>query len=157
MKKLKTITTKLLITFVLISIGFALGKYYTGRDNSSTASAAKPVGSQATVVRVYYMHTTFRCSTCNKIERMTKDLLKTHYADAMANGRIEFESVDFQNNAKLTEQFDIISSCVVVTLVVDGKIIKHQRLDEVWTLLATPDKFNAYISKAIDKYTGYES
>jgi len=43
-----------------------------------------------------------------------------------------------------------------VTPVVDGKIVKHQRLDEVWTLLATPDKFNAYISKAIDKYTGDE-
>ena len=155
-KKMKTVKHTLLI-FVWITIGFAIGKHCTDRDNSGIDSPATATGKGANIVRVYYMHTTFRCSTCNKIERMTKELLKTQYAEAMADGRIEFESVDFQNNAKLTEQFDIISSCVVVTLVVDGKIVKHQRLDEVWTLLATPDKFNAYISKAIDQYRGNES
>lgn len=157
MNKTMKVMKHTLLIFVWVTIGFAIGKHCTDSDNSELNSSTTATGNRANIVRVYYMHTTFRCSTCNKIERMTKELLNTQYAEAMADGRIEFESVDFQNNAKLTELFDIISSCVVVTSVVDNKIVKHRRLDEVWTLLATPDKFNAYISKAIDQYRGDES
>ena len=100
MNKTMKVMKHTLLIFVWITIGFAIGKHCTDRDNSVANSATEPVGQRAIVVRVYYMHTTFRCSTCNKIERMTKDLLKTQYAEAMADGLIEFKSVDYEVDEK---------------------------------------------------------
>ena len=58
----------------------------------------------------------------------------------------------FQENEKLAKQFEVISSCVVVAMEKDGKIIEYKRLDEVWTLLDKPAEFNAYLSKAIQSF-----
>ena len=146
MKNLVKILKNLLLIFVLLSIGFALGRHSIKRE------AIDKKSSQASLIRVYYMHGSVRCRSCNKIEKMTKDLLKNKYSKAMTGGRIDFLEVDFQKNKTLAKRFDIIASCVVVAKLQADKIISYQRLDEVWTLFHKPPKFNEYISKAIDKY-----
>jgi hypothetical protein len=146
MKQSKNIIRNLLLIFVLVSIGFALGKHCDTRPQ-----AAPPPSSAKEAVIVYYMHASFRCVTCNAIEKMTRQLLETNYNQQMRNGSIIFTEVDFQKNEPLAKQFDVISSCVVVTRTKDGKITVFERLDKVWELLDKPDKFNAYISSAIDK------
>jgi tellurite resistance protein len=150
-KKMKILKHTLLI-FVWISIGFAIGRHYTAIKMNNRDNATPSVTEKGRLVRVYYLHATLRCSTCNTIERMTKGLLNDKYAAAIDDGQIEFESIDFQEKTKLAEQFDVVSSCVVVAKVIDGKIVEYQRLDKVWTLLSSPPEFNAYLSEAIDKY-----
>ncbi|MFA6103917.1 MAG: nitrophenyl compound nitroreductase subunit ArsF family protein [Victivallaceae bacterium] len=145
MKQTGTIIKNLLLIFVLVSIGFAFGKYSVAGPR-----AALPSGPAETV-NVYYMHATFRCVTCNTIEKMTKQLLESKYKKQMQDGSILFSAVDFQKNEPMAKQFDVISSCVVVARTKDGKTTVFERLDKVWELLDKPDEFNAYISSAIDK------
>lgn len=145
MKQTGNIFKKLLLSFVLVSIGFALGKY------SATRPQVVLPSGPAETVNVYYMHATFRCITCNTIEKMTKQLLESKYKKQMLDGSIMFAEVDFQKNEQLARQFDVISSCVVVASTKDGKITVFERLDKVWELLGNSDEFNAYISSAIDK------
>ena len=147
MKNARNIIKNLLLIFVLVSIGFAFGKYSV----SKPLAAASPAGQTAETVNVYYMHATFRCVTCNTIEKMTKQLLESKYKKEMQDGSILFSEVDFQKNEQLAKQFDVISSCVVVARTKDGKITVFERLDKVWELLDKTDEFNAYISSAIDK------
>ena len=174
MEKAKNITRATLLAFVLVSVGFALGKEVTARRQAatsqpeSTASAAasdtpaaataqvaapgdKPVATSNKVV-VYYLHTTFRCVTCNEIERLAKTLVETEFADALAAGRIEWREANFQKDESLAKRYEVVSSCVVVVNIEGGQEKGFQRLDDVWTRYQDPADFNAYVGAAIRKY-----
>jgi hypothetical protein len=146
--KLKKIIRNLLLIFVFVSIGFAMGKYSVSRNESIAPEGA----AQKDAVHVYYMHATFRCVTCNTIEKMTKDLLASKFAEELRQKKIIFSEVNFQEDEKLAKRFDVISSCVVVAKEENGKISSFKRLDKVWTLMKKPEEFNAYLSNAIESF-----
>jgi len=150
MDKLRKILTCGLLAFALISIGFALGKHSVRSDRSLADQPA----AQGDYVAVYYMHSTFRCVTCNTIEKMTKKLLDQSYREELTDARIKWQDVDFQENETLARQFEIVSSCVVVAQIENGQVSDFKRLDEVWTLMKKPDAFNKYIGDAINSYLG---
>lgn len=147
MKKSIKFLKNILLAFVLISIGFSLGKHYAAKKSLVTGDMEK-----ISLVRVYYMHATLRCSTCNSIEKMTEQVLEEKYLQEMLDDKIEFVEVNFQENETLAKKFDVLASCVVVAKIEAGKIVAHQRLNKVWTLFQKPVEFNAYICKAIQTY-----
>jgi hypothetical protein len=160
MEKAKNITRSALLAFALVSIGFALGKEVTARRQAPTArpespapgaTSDNPVGTSDKVV-VYYLHTTFRCVTCNEIERLTKALLETEFADDLTAGRIEWREANFQQDESLARRYEVVSSCVVVVNIQGGHERDFQRLDDVWTRYRDPAEFNGYVGAAIRKY-----
>jgi hypothetical protein len=157
------IIKNLLIAFVLISIGFSLGKCeyksQTSEPNVSGALKKKDARklTEQEYIHVYYMHSTFRCSTCNSIEKMTKELLETKYSKEIKDKKIIFSEIDFQSNINLAKKFNISSSCVVVAIEKDGQTVDFKRLDKVWTLLDKPGKFDNYISRAINSFMNKNS
>ncbi len=153
--------THLLLGFVLISVGFAIGKEtaLNGARKTATASevaaVTQPTGSDKVIV--YYMHQTFRCVTCNQIEAMTADLIRTSFSKQLAEGRLEWKRVNFQENEELARRYDVASSSVVVVRLRGGKEVAHQTLDKVWTLVGKRDEFAAYVGNAIRAYTTQEA
>ncbi|MBN2781465.1 MAG: hypothetical protein JXR21_05835 [Candidatus Marinimicrobia bacterium] len=145
--KMKSLLRNILLGFVLISIGFLLGKYYVKGQNGP---AGRPASGK--YVAVYYMHSTFRCETCNRIEAMTKNLLDREYSAFLNEGSMLWDEIDFMKNTALAEQFEIAASCVVVADIRDGSVLRYRRLDEVWTLTADPPVFDAYLRRVIDDY-----
>ena len=111
MEKAKNITRNALLAFVLVSVGFALGKEVTARRQTPTtgAESPSPVAMSDKVV-VYYLHSTFRCVTCNEIERLTKALVETEFADDLAAGRIEWREANFQQDESLAKRYEVVSS-----------------------------------------------
>ena len=157
MEKAKNITRSALLAFVLVSIGFALGKEVTARRQTPTTGPESPAPVRRTVatsdkVVVYYLHTTFRCVTCNEIERLTKALVETEFADDLTAGRIEWREANFQQDESLAKRYEVVSSCVVVVNIQGGKERDFQRLDDVWTRYQDPADFNGYVGAAIRKY-----
>jgi hypothetical protein len=148
MERLKKILTNSLLTFALVSIGFALGKHSV-KPELQTNSLPTGNGRQ---VAVYYLHSTFRCVTCNTIEKMTRELLEKSYAKELADGDIQWIEDDFQQNEALARQFEVAASCVVVADVKEGLVLEYRRLDDVWGRMKDPQAFNRYISEAIDGY-----
>lgn len=134
----------LLLAFVFVSIGFSFGRHSVKQTAITT-----PQSAGQNIVQVYYLHSTFRCTTCNTIEKMTKALLDKQYQDELSSGVMAFLEVDFQREEALAKQFGVIASCVVVAAVKDGKTVDFQRLDEVWTLMKDPVAFDKYINDAI--------
>jgi hypothetical protein len=167
MERAKNITRSALLAFVLVSIGFVLGKEMTARrqtpatgpespasvatSDKGVAASNKPVATDDKVV-VYYLHTTFRCVTCNEIERLTKALVETEFADDLAAGRIQWREANFQQDESLAKRYEVVSSCVVVANIQGGKEREFQRLDDVWTRYQDPADFNGYVGAAIRKY-----
>ena len=150
----RKLISRLLLGFVLISIGFALGKETAARRAGSPGDAA-PGSQQAEVgekVIVYYMHATIRCVTCNQIEEMAKKLVNVVLADEKEAGKLVWKEVNYQEDIQLARKFDVLASCVVVAKSVDGEIVDFKRLDDVWTLNGKPDEFNQYIAEAIFSY-----
>jgi hypothetical protein len=147
LQKIVSLCKILLLSFALISIGYMLGKNSVREQRSSMG-----IAGNADHVAVYYLHSTFRCETCNRIEAMTKDLLEREYADFLGDGRMLWNEIDFMKNTELASQFEIAASTVLVADVREGKVIRYQRLDEVWTLTGDRNAFDSYLRAAIDLY-----
>ena len=153
MEKAKNITRSALLAFVLVSVGFELGKEVTARRQTPATGPESPVPvATSDKVVVYYLHTTFRCVTCNEIERLTKALVETEFADDLTAGRIEWREANFQQDESLAKRYEVVSSCVVVVNIQGGKERSFQRLDDVWTRYQDPADFNGYVGAAIRKY-----
>ena len=153
MERAKNITRSALLAFVLVSVGFELGKEVTARRQTPATGPESPVPvATSDKVVVYYLHATFRCVTCNEIERLTKALVETEFADDLTAGRIEWREANFQQDESLAKRYEVVSSCVVVVNIQGGKERSFQRLDDVWTRYQDPEDFNGYVGAAIRKY-----
>jgi hypothetical protein len=146
MGKFRIVLKNTLLAFVLVSVGYSLGRHSV-RQAAAEKSAAPDSGA---AVHVYYFHASFRCVTCNTIERMTKELMESRYKGDLASGRIIFSDANFQKDEELAKRYGVAAGCVVVSLERDGRVINFQRLDEVWTLNSDKDAFDKYISGAVD-------
>ena len=154
MERFRKIARSVLLSFVWITVGFALGKEATLRGVRSAApqpAALEAAGARPDRVEVYYLHATFRCVTCNTIEKMTRGVLDSKFGAELADGRIQWREADFQQDEALAKRFDVASSCLVVAGFRDGKETGYQRLDEVWTLLNDPPAFERYVGDSIRK------
>lgn len=149
MEKLKIITKYLLLAFVFVSIGFALGKNF--REKPIATNLVQENNHKALVVRVYYLYSAFRCTTCNSIEKRTKEILESDFKSEIDNGVIQWETDDFQKNETLARKFDIISSCVVVALAKGDEVVYFKILDDTWTLFDKPAEFDSYIRTNIQE------
>jgi len=155
--KAKKITANLLLAFVLVSIGFIAGKETVLRSaNPDAENPAQSPEEQAHLsgdrVILYYMHATFRCFTCNNIESMAKEVVENDFAEALADGRLEWQTVNFQENMALGRRYGVGTSTLVISRMKDGKEVNFQRLDEVWQKVGNPQAFKQYVDEMVQLY-----
>lgn len=148
---LKRSITALLLAFVLISIGYAVGKEVTLRRLGSRGAAAQLAQDKLTVL---YLHSSIRCVTCNAMEKMTREVLDADFAEEMRAGRIEFRIDDFQENDAIARKYDIRASNVVLVRIRDGEEQQFRRLDELWELASSPARFKDHVRQAIRQQLG---
>jgi hypothetical protein len=162
MTTFRSIASNILLAFVLVTIGFALGKASARRAVSERAvpdpvAVATNVGSTvegALQVHVYYAHTTVRCSTCNTMEKLGTKVVEGRYAAELADGRVSWKVVDFQQDEGFAKRYEVVSSCIVVVTTRGGKETGHRRLDDVWTHVRNPAVFETYMVGNIDAMLG---
>ena len=86
--KARNVLRSLLLGFVLVSVGFCLGREITLRSRRATPQRpGAPAEGAPDKLIIYYMHPTFRCATCNRIEKMTREVLDQDFAAELADGR----------------------------------------------------------------------
>ncbi len=154
-EKHKKLITNLLLAFVLITIGFSLGKHNAlpkvAVNGDTTLASSNNLADGKKVVKIFYMHSTFRCVTCNDIESRAQEIVEKDFAEAKNNDTVLWEDVNFQENELLARQFDVVASCIVVSVMQNNEIIEFEKLDEVWTLIEKPAEFDAYVKAALNK------
>lgn len=142
----KALIRNLLLGFVLVSIGFALGKESAQRRADA---AGPPAAAGEDKLVVYYLRSTFRCVTCNRVEAQTDELLRAEHADELANDRMEFHVVDFLENRELAARYNVSGNLVVIARIVDGEEVKTVRLEQVLDRVMDADAFADYLRKGI--------
>ena len=153
--KTKKIIGKLLLAFVLISIGFAIGKETTRSQMLAQAEAAGPIVAPGQdIIVVYYMHASFRCVTCNMVESMGEELVRTEFADAVKAGEIEWKAVNYQENDILANRYKVGGNMIIVAKFRDGKEVESRRLDRVMEFANNRSEFMTYVRSAIEELLG---
>jgi thiol-disulfide isomerase/thioredoxin len=152
--KIQKIVSQLLLIFVFISIGFALGRETSRRlvdkvSGEASASVATTNPSEDNKVVVYYFYGAIRCKTCNKIEATAKEVVETQFAKELKEGRLEWKAMNFQENEELAQRYNIASSSLVIVRKQGNKDVKFENLEEVWTLVNDKPAFMEYVKKAV--------
>jgi len=149
--KLKALIRNLLLAFVLVSIGFALGKESAQRR----AGGSSPVAASGEdKLVVYYLRSTFRCVTCNMVESQTGDLLYAEHTDELADGRMEYHVVDFLENRELAARYNVSGNIIVIARIEAGEEVKTVRLDQVLDRVMDADAFADYLRNGIAEAKG---
>jgi len=150
--KAKKIIGKLLLAFVLVSIGFAVGKETTrSRMFAQAEAAGLIVAPGQDKVVVYYMHASFRCVTCNLVESMSEELVRTEFAGAVKAGKIVWKGVNYQKSTVLADRYNVGGNMIVVVKFRDGKEVESRRLDRVMELANRRSEFMSYVRIAIQE------
>ncbi len=140
----------LLAAFALVSIGFAVGKEVTlRRIRAAGPQEESAAPGAANRVVLYYMHPTFRCVTCDQMEKSILDVVHGEFADALAQGRLEWKDVNFEEDEALAGRYNVATSSLVVVQFREGRETDHKTLDEIWTLKDQPDELRAFVREAI--------
>lgn len=159
----KKIIGRLLLAFVLVSIGFAAGRQTAGRhppraetlaDGATTSSRAAPnqpatAEVQPDRVVVYYMHATFRCITCDLVESLAGELIQEEFAPQVQAGLLEWHSVNYQEAEDLASRYDVGGNMIVVARFRGAQEVDRRRLDRVMELVGRPEEFKAYVRGGI--------
>ena len=97
----KQIIRNVLLGFVLVIIGFIAGKEVT-RMRLQHMYAERTQSVDAIIV--YYMHSTIRCVTCNKIEELTRSVVEQTFSRELEDGAIQWETVNIDNREDIAER-----------------------------------------------------
>ena len=102
----------------------------------------------------YYLHGKARCVSCTTIEKLTKNALDTHFADAQKSGLMDVRilNVETPENRHYIQDYQITNQSVVLSELQDGKEIRWKNLKQVWRLFRDETAFDDYIRTETDAF-----
>jgi hypothetical protein len=145
--RMNTWITRLLLGFVLVTIGFAWGRQTAPRTGAG-APEDRAEASPARLI-VYSAHSTIRCVGCNHIEATAKQVVEQDFAREAAAGIIEFRTLNFSRDPGFARTYGIASSTILLVRREGGREVGFERLDEVWTKAGNDEELSGYIREAI--------
>jgi len=108
----------------------------------------------ANYVMVYYFHGNFRCVNCKTIEQYTKEAVEKYFQKELDTGKVAFKvvNVETKGNEHFTNDYQLYTKSVVLSLVKNGKEVKFDNLTKVWEHLRNKDAFHQYIKSEAERY-----
>jgi hypothetical protein len=107
-------------------------------------------------VIAYYFHGTFRCATCRRLEEYSKEAIKTNFNDAVSSGKLEFKTVNIEEegNEHFAKDYQLYTKSLILSLVKNGKEVKSKNLSRIWEYAGNKEKFTAYVKEEISAFLG---
>lgn len=140
--------TAILVLFVAAAVGTWVVKEFRRAKAAPAAPAPAAPAEEGRTVTVYYLHTTTRCVSCQKIESYTAAAVTgARFSQPLAEGRLKWVvlNTDDPANAHFVKDYELVTKSVVVSEHVGGIEVKWKRLDRVWELLDDPGAFGSYV------------
>lgn len=119
----------------------------------TTVPSAASAGVLADGVTVINFHGTERCPTCLHIGALSRSVVAEEFSAEVGDGRLAWVTIDYDEpgNAHFMQDYDLVSSNVVVVRHAAGRELGWSRLDEVWSLNHDEPAFRAYVQAAVDE------
>ncbi len=126
------------------------------KSDTGDKSAGFSADATSNQLVVYYFMSNYRCPSCMYIEKTTKSVVTTTFADHVKSGRVVFKAVniDEPENKHFDTDYKLYAQSVILSDVKEGKELRWTNLDKVWKLLNNDAEFKAYVTKEIKTYLG---
>jgi len=124
-----------------------------GRSSSESVAGADSTTTTPEVV-LYYFHGTRRCHTCRTIESYAREAVEGGFQDALRTGTLSWAALntDEAENAHFVKDFALVSSSLVLVELDAGRVVRHEILQDAWTLVRDKPRFVAYVQKSVGEY-----
>jgi len=121
---------------------------------SGNVSTSNPAEAKDHQVVIYYFHGKYRCFTCKRIERLTRDAVKDFFGDETSAGLVEMKvlNVDEPENKHFTQDYQLFTRSVIVSDIQNGKEKQWKNLQKIWELIQNDESFKEYIRDEIKAY-----
>lgn len=116
--------------------------------------AAGPTQSAHKVI-AYYFHTTQRCMTCNRIERLTEEALREQFAEPLEQGELEWRVVNMEEPlyTHFVQDYRLVASSLVLVDLHDGEQRDWTNMEKVWQYVHGDEaRFKQYVAEQTRKY-----
>ena len=136
----------------LLMIALCMGLVACGNSNVKSEPKAD-TQTKADVVEVLYFHSKQRCASCIAIEKHTKELVDSAYAEELKNGKLVFKSVDITKDEHIADKYEVSwSSLIVIDYDKNGEE-KVENMTEFAFATArnTPEKFKNGSAEKINR------
>ena len=126
------------------------------RNKSAVAGEVETVSSSNVqtnaAVEVLYFHGNRRCATCIAIEQRTKELLYDEFAEDMAQGKIDFKSINYDepDGKNLADKYKVAGSSLIISSA-GGKPTNNLTNFAFTTARNRPDEFKEGVRIGIVK------
>ncbi len=103
-------------------------------------------GDSAQVV-VYYFHGQYRCTSCVRLEKLTKKAVASKFSREIARGDVMFRSINIDDtkNAHFLSDYRLSAKSVVLSKVVRGREVKWKNLLRILDYLKDEKMYVKYI------------
>jgi hypothetical protein len=142
---------KLLLVLFVASVTF----WNAGAAADSPNTAKTQELHQDGQVVVYYFHGERRCSTCRKIEELSRKAVTEGFAEEIANGAVRFEAVnvDQAENSHFIQEYQLYTRALILSeQAAGGKELKRKNLDRIWELIHRPPEFSSYVQRELEDF-----
>ena len=144
-----------LLAVVVVTLALVL------RPQKQEPTPAPQVDSPDTAATyvAYYFHGDRRCDTCRSIESQTEAAVQSGFADELAAGILEWQTVntDRPENAHFNEDFGLTHSTVVLVEREGGQTRRFVALDRVWELVHEEGELGSYVQQELGAWLRSES
>lgn len=147
--------TPIAILAIITVASLALGGSTEPPEVSSSESA---VGRDSTLAKpevvLYYFHGNRRCNTCKTIESYAQEAVEGKFKDALEAGTLNWTvlNTDESENAHFVRDFGLVSSSLVVVAIEGGEVLRHEILQDAWTLVRNKHRFIEYVRGSVGEF-----
>ena len=126
----------------------------------AATSAKKTKAAQKTDTKViaYYFHGNYRCYTCTKIEKYSREAIEMYFPDDLKTGKLEFRSVNVDEpaNRHFIQDYQLHTRSLVLVLYRNNEQQKWKNLKDVWQLVRNQDRFYQYVKSETEQFLAEE-
>lgn len=144
---------------VLVGIGCAVAR---AAAPEKAAQSQTPVATRTAVtpspephrVIAYYLHTTYRCPTCRKLEAYAREAIESGFPEEIKTGRLVWQAVDFEKKANkhFVKDFQLYTKSLVLVDEARGEQLRWKNLPKIWELWRDKDAFFTYVQDETRAY-----
>lgn len=155
----KYVITALLLVFVFGSLAYTLLR--DDQIGNRKEGSARPLGETIPVVQgvdpdwaVYFFYNDVYCETCERLEGYALEAVRTHFADDLESGVIQWRSLDMTTpeNKHYAVDFGLYSKSVVLVELDDGEEVRWENLDDIWDLVHDQPAYMDYIRSSLKTF-----
>ncbi len=88
------------------------------------------------------------------MEKYAREAVEAGFKDALASGKLEFKTVNVEErgNEHFVDDYQLYTKTLILSLVEEGKEVKHKNLEKIWEYSRNKKKFTDYVTGEISSF-----